>query len=476
MRRSTKAAACTAAALSLLACASTAADIATRLQLQQSVWISDGYGYVIDLRPGQQRLYHVAGKSCVLDQAASAELDSILTSDSVQVGVSGSSFTYGIKYEPHRTTYISQDALPAACAAPLQNTVEGNFQAFADIFAANYAFFDLYGVNWDARVRAARQRLSADMTDEALFALFARMIAPLQDGHLELNAEIDGAEYSAAPKTTPLGRGVSKLAETLGVDEDEVFVAQLENYWVDGIGERILQDQGATAAGGKIQYGVIDGNIGYLAVLMLTGLTEDELLSTPDDFDADREYAAINQIMDDVMTAFADANVQAVIVDASINFGGNDFLGREIAARFADERRLVLTKRAADAQGAQATPVYVQPSDRPSFYGPVYLMTTESTVSAGEIMTLAFRAQPNVTHVGQPTQGALSDVLYKTLPNGWEIGMSNEVYRDQNGILWEGRGIPPELPINIFSETNLVSRHPAAVRGLVAHIQRAQSN
>lgn len=475
MRRSSKAGTCLAAVLSFLACDSAAADIAATLQIQQGVWVSDGYGYVVDLRPGHHALYHIADQSCVLDTNGRSELLASLTPDAVEVASDGKSFAYGTRYEPHRISFWHQDDLPPACTTPLPDTVEGNFNAFVDIFKANYAFFDLYGVDWDSNVRDARQGLSADMTDQALFAVFADLVAPLQDGHLEINAEIDGAEYSASPKTTPLSRGVSKLAEARGEDEGEVFIAQLESYWMDGIAEQILQDKGRTAAGGKIQYGVIDGNVGYLSVLLLTGFTEDNLLSLPDEFDADAEFAAINEAMDDVVTAFADANVQAVIVDASINFGGDDFLGREIAARFAGERRLVLTKRAFDARDVQTTSVYVAPTDRPSFDGPVYLMTTQSTVSAGEIMTLAFRALPNVIHVGQATQGALSDVLYKRLPNGWEIGMSNEIYRDHNDILWEGRGILPELPLDIFSETDLVSRHPATVQALVTRIQQEQS-
>lgn len=476
MRRSTKTAVGTMALASMLGCYGITLDTAARLSLPEGVWISDGYGYVIDLRPDKKDLYHLAGNTCVLDVTASSELDAILTPDSVQRGADGATFAYGLKYEPHRIIFGRQSSLPSVCASSAPDTVNGNFQAFADIFAAHYAFFDLYGINWDQRERQARQNLRPDMTEAALFALFEEMIAPLKDGHLELSGQIDGADYNAAPKTTPLSRGVSQRAETRGIDADEIFVEQLEAYWLDGISEQVLQGNGTSAAGGKIQYGVINGNIGYLALLTLTGLTEDDLLSFPDEFDADGEYEAINQIMDDAMMVFADAGVEAVIVDASVNFGGNDFLGREVAARFADERRLVFTKRAFDSRDVQATPVYIQPSDRPSFDGPVYLMTTQSTVSAAEIMTLAFRALPNVTHVGQATQGALSDVLEKTLPNGWKIELSNEVYRDQNGILWEGRGIPPEFSINIFSETNLVSRHPTAVRELVTHIQQTQSN
>jgi C-terminal processing protease CtpA/Prc len=58
---------------------------------------------------------------------------------------------------------------------------------------------------------------------------------------------------------------------------------------------------------------------------------------------------------------------------------------------------------------------------------------------------LAMMALPNVTRVGTPTYGVLSDGLPKTLPNGWTVGMSNEVYIAVDGKLYEGLGIPPHM-------------------------------
>jgi carboxyl-terminal processing protease len=132
---------------------------------------------------------------------------------------------------------------------------------------------------------------------------------------------------------------------------------------------------------------------------------------------------------------------------------------------------LAYTKVAFDAAENAETPVYIIPSERPSFLGPVYLMTTDSTVSAGEIMTMSLRAQPNVTHVGQPTNGALSDILSKSLPNGWALNLSNEIYHDHEGELWEGRGILPDVPMEISNEIDLLDGHPAAVAAVVARIQ-----
>ncbi len=54
---------------------------------------------------------------------------------------------------------------------------------------------------------------------------------------------------------------------------------------------------------------------------------------------------------------------------------------------------------------------------------------------------------PNITVIGDNTAGALSDMLYKGLPNGWIYTLSNEVYETMEGQLFEVTGIPPDYKI-----------------------------
>ena len=61
------------------------------------------------------------------------------------------------------------------------------------------------------------------------------------------------------------------------------------------------------------------------------------------------------------------------------------------------------------------------------------------------------RAWPQVTHIGEATNGALSDVLEKPLPNGWRVELGNEVYTDSSGDSYEVTGIPPHIEVPIFS-------------------------
>ncbi len=112
----------------------------------------------------------------------------------------------------------------------------------------------------------------------------------------------------------------------------------------------------------------------------------------------------------------------------------------------------------------------LNPSQGTRNEGPVYVMTSNITVSAGEILTTSPRALPNVTHVGEPTRGALSDVLDRTLPNGWELSLSNEVYLDSNGAAWEGRGIQPEWEMSVLPDGNPAEGHWTAIQKLLGRI------
>ena len=177
------------------------------------------------------------------------------------------------------------------------------------------------------------------------------------------------------------------------------------------------------------------------------------------------EITAVDAAMERAIKALQGA--KAIIVDLSQNDGGYDLLARRIAGRFAAERTFAYAKRPGDNADAPIQKLYVEPSEGTRFTGPVYVLTTDETVSAAEILTLSLRALPNVTHVGEPTRGVLSDELSKELPNGWLLTLSNEVYTDSEGQLWEGKGIAPQIDIGVFSKTDVFAGHIEAVRKVV---------
>lgn len=329
----------------------------------------------------------------------------------------------------HRIAIARLSALPQACATALPDTPMGNFEAFAAIFASAYAFFDLYGVDWDAVVTATCPRVTPDMPDEVLFRLFAEMMAPLRDGHLQLDARIGRQELSFEPNRGRTHATLKATAEANGTDTETQIDAFHEAFWRGSVAQTVLGGQGQSAANDRIQYGLIGGDVGYIALVTMGDYSRRGV-------DADRDIAVINEVLEDALQSFAAAGVRAVIVDASVNYGGFDFVSRAVAERFASAPTHAYTKYAGDAVRPIRTQVQLTPSQGTRFTGPVYLLTSDITISAGEILTLAMRALPNVTHVGEPTRGAFSDVLDRELPNGWQLSLSNEVYEDPHGRVW----------------------------------------
>jgi carboxyl-terminal processing protease len=207
------------------------------------------------------------------------------------------------------------------------------------------------------------------------------------------------------------------------------------------------------------------GSLEDFQLSQLAGFAED---STPT-----VDLRLIRAEMDRAISALADT--RAMIVDIAGNNGGYDEVSAEVASRFADARRAAFTVRQHRPQGRQPQQWFVEPKGPRQYRKPVYLLTTDRTISAGDSLTLMMREIPHVTHVGQPTSGSMSDMLPKSLPGHFVVSISNESYVDPRGVLYEGRGIPPKLPLQVFDPADpatLFTGHEAAIDQLLALIAR----
>jgi carboxyl-terminal processing protease len=94
--------------------------------------------------------------------------------------------------------------------------------------------------------------------------------------------------------------------------------------------------------------------------------------------------------------------------------------------------------------------IFVAPAGPRTYLGPTVVLTSDVTMSAAEVLTLSLTAFPHVLHMGQSTRGGFSDVLVKTLPNGWRLTLSNEIYLTPDGRPVEGVGLEPASPLQVF--------------------------
>jgi carboxyl-terminal processing protease len=414
--------------------------------------------------PDSVRLYHAAGDVCL--EHPEGEVSPLDFLDLYRPEQGSDVLRVYSVLDPFEYTFRRVRSLPAPCLTPTPNTPLGNFGALGTYFRAHYAFFDLYGIEWDERVGQGREGITNDMDDRVLFEAMSTLLRPLKDSHIQIKAEIDGETtvYDGNPGKTDVA--VAEWGARIGLHADGAIDRFRRGYWVEGIRDRLLRGEGVITGNGRIQYGVLPGAIGYIAFVSMGGFVDGE-------FDtAYKERPTLDAVMEDALALFSKRGVDAVIVDLSLNIGGYDFIGLDIAGRFAAERTFAFTRRAGDDPDAEDFALYVEPSRGRRFTGPVYVLTSDLTVSAGEILTLSLRALDNVTHVGERTRGAFSTVLTKYLPNGWEISLSNEVYTDPQGMVWEGRGIEPETSVSVFNMERPTEGHVEAVWAIADRIIR----
>ena len=291
-----------------------------------------------------------------------------------------------------------------------------HLEEIISIFEKYYCFFDLRNVNWTKIVQEARNSVDEDTTQKQLFKVVNKLISYIDDEHVWIDTPYGTAENSHPDRP-----------------KNKQALANKKKYgtWISGRGPYDNDD--------TIRYGV-EENIGFLFV----GDTEDEL----EDWLDSKSMAKAKKLF---------KNTKALVIDISDNGGGTDDTAIEFVSLFTKKKFLIFSKK----EGNKDEPFrnrYVEPADELFYDGPIFLITSRRTISAAEIVVMGMKCLSNVKQIGEATSGSLSDILEKTLSNGWKLKTSYEVYFDSNKELWEGIGIQPDIDIclvNVASENNV---------------------
>ncbi len=402
-------------------------------------WKSRGYGLLWYVRNRRVREYEISGRYCVFVEASDPVPDTAADTmrldrakQVIRIGVAD-----GIGY---LHTFDRLKELPPSCKTKPDRSPVGVFNAVDAIFSHHYAFFARRKLNWAKLVKSYRSRIKNDMSEEVLFRVLSNLLSKIGDEHVWLRGDVNG-DY----------RRFSADGKRVASSNATVSAQKLPAYWSPEAAIRLLGKTAKRNESASIIYGLIDGDIGYLKVKSLWW----------------RRVRDLNKTLRDALKLFQSASM--VIVDVSSNGGGSEHLGKRVAERFAARRTIGLYKYAGDSKVDKPQAIFIEPSDGNRFLGPVYVISSRKTFSAAETLVMYMGVLPNVTHVGTPTAGALSDVLVRWLPNGWRVGLSNEIYLDTKGKSWEGIGIPPKLRLDIRTSDDYVSRKDlSAVRTVLS--------
>ena len=383
---------------------------------ERGVWRHEADGTVLDLNRLTATLYHQTSFDCAQTMVFPAHMAIVKATEGAWIEAEGDALTITVDGNIASSHFSRLEALPDACSAPKPATPHNVFMAMWTMMDEHYPFFDLYGVDWQER-RALAPGPNDLQSDADLFATMQTALTGLDDGHVQLIANEQGYfSPSLAPEWMP---------------DTAVTRAALNRTAGRSIGANMFSvpDSG-------VSFGLREDGIGYILIDVMWNSTSFGQLES----DRSAEVFAF------VAEALAEA--RAIIVDVRFNPGGTDGTALAYASFFTDRPVTVLSKRTRQGDGWTApVEAVVTPSQTHFLSQPVILLTSGLTGSGAEIFTMAMREMPQVTVMGEPTGGGLSDILGTTLPNGWLFGLSHQEYLTPDGSLYEGTGIPVDIDV-----------------------------
>jgi hypothetical protein len=415
------------------------------------LWLTDGYGELIEFQGDELRSFEITQMSCLpvgkvmrKSGAGTGKEIEFEEDGDVDRAMPGSSPKTRWLHEDGSVSSIMlrrTGSKPQVCGRTLADTPMTNYQVFWETFGENYPFFALRNMDWRSVDKKFRAQVTPTIKQEELFRILSDMIDPLHDAHTFINAKSLNKRFRGyRPAPDPMQK--KSAARITDIIEKQYSREGLRDF-----------------CNKQLQFGMLSASVGYLRIQSF------------DSYSDDKEFAKqLNALENALDSIFKDAaKWTGLVIDVRINGGGSDVFGISIASRLANQDYLAYSKVARnDIRNADRRtppqPVIVHMSHRPSFRGPVVLLTSADSVSAAETFTMAILdRQPHIIRMGANTQGVFSDVLVRKLPNGWSFGLPNEIYLTKDGKAFDGAGVPPDIEVPVFPADDLANGHDSAL-------------
>lgn len=434
------------------------------------VWRSQGWGFVYSVRETDWQAFEVTSTTCVAAGKAKRITGDVPGIEATFRSRDGNVFSIVADGDSERKRITTPtgltsiaieriSVLPRACTPPTANTRLNNFDVFTRTFAEQYISFDLRHVNWQRTVVEQRGRVTARTTPAELFDILSSMIKPLTDIHTGIGAPKLKREFEA-PMRSGSDRVIHGNIDRFAKTGRRQLAAVTDRRYLRGPIIRFCRSEW--------QYGMADDGIGYLRILGFGDYGRGG-------YEAD--VRALDRALDQI---FANRALRGLVIDVRLSFGGDDRLGLAIAARLSGREYMAyaIQARSDPAVAYRYTPlqpVMVSPGKRPIFGGPVVALIGPITMSAAETFTQELMGRtPRVVRIGENTQGVFCDVLSRHLPNGWNFGLPNAVYRTQEGSAFDVLGIPPDIPVPVFRDDDIAAGRDSAMDAAIHLLTRTR--
>lgn len=304
------------------------------------------------------------------------------------------------------------------------------FKEFWTLFDENYASFKEKNVNWQESYDLYYPKVTDQTTDAELYTIFCEMIKVLNDGHVTL-VNANDERFSASRPS----RILKEFSKTDSPKKAKYYEMIAHTLAANDFGP--IKEVGPKFKGKSLFYYASNENYGYLRF--------------------DRSFATMVNMkgfstqrhLETIFAEFKDK--EGLIVDIRFNIGGDDSFSYEVAGRFTDKTFLGHYKQIKNRKGhdefTELDSFYVQPAGEAKFLKPVMLLTNDRTVSAADVFALVMSELPQVTIIGENSNGSFSDLMAEKLSNGWKVTLSNQRYLSTDKTNYEGIGVPVDIEV-----------------------------
>jgi C-terminal processing protease CtpA/Prc len=298
---------------------------------------------------------------------------------------------------------------------------EKNFEELWQTFNNRYPFFKLRNVDWKKQYGIYRPKITVNTNHKKLFHIFCKLLEPLNDGHVEIEAKVGGKKrhFRAERKPRFWREFTRRQIKQLNKTTEKTLVAS-------GFG-RPKETQAW-----MLHY-CRSRSFGYIRIVELEGIKKRKLI------------AALDKIALDF------GSLDGIVIDIRNNPGGHDSTAITIINRFCDRKRIAFHRKTKIGPGEHDFTArktwHIEPQGDTQFTRAVAVLTCDSVFSGGEVFALALRELPHVTIIGDRTNGIFSYQLEKKLPNGWRYRLSYQKYFSADMVCYEGKGVPVDIKL-----------------------------
>lgn len=294
---------------------------------------------------------------------------------------------------------------------PPASSPEAIFENLWTTFNEEYAPFEERNINWQEQYNTFRPMVNPSTSDDELFSVISEMLGKLDDGHVSLTAPGRDIFFS------------NKIINEL--IDDEIFSIQIvKSYLEPGYKE----GEENSYIYGKIK----NENVAYIY------------------FDyVGENFFKLNEFLNNY------SNVNGYIIDMRHNQGGDFTYCFSEIGRLTSQSRYVFRSKTKNGKGhddyTDWYDWYIQPKGE-YVDKPIIVLIDRYTISAGERSVMAFKTLPNVTLMGETTNGAHGTMIGRELVNGWFYSLVPQKVELFDGKSYEGIGLAPD----VFSKNTIV--------------------